>query len=187
MKKILSFILLLVVATTFINCGGDDDKATSSMTVTIDGIKSKIKAPSGILTFLETPYDHEGRNLMITGQVNGNPLTVSVRNWDFQNPPKNGILAKDYFNIFQVPNFENSECVNVNENIVLCEGGLITYTVGNEIFFSAFDEEVDAFITITKCSDKKISGEFKVKLVSPQDNELDISGTFSDVSYIVEK
>ena len=185
MKKLFSALALLVVLSAFLGCG-DDSPSKPSMTLTIDGVEQKVSTPAGIMQF-ETQYDHEGRGLLIAANVGGSQITLTVSNWDWQNPPTDAVLAKDYSVIFGEETLETSECLELEGSVFLCDGALITYSTETDTFFSAFIEEYDGFIRVKSCSGKKISGEFDVQAEGGNQDIITMKGTFTNVPYTVIK
>ena len=97
MKNVLVFLLLSLC---LFSCGNDDIIENVN---TEEGIMEVEK--NGVL-FTVTSFNNtleevveEGevaRRLDIRGEVDGGTLFVSISNWDWQNPPANGVLEKSY-------------------------------------------------------------------------------------------
>lgn len=183
-KKIFSLAAIVTLAIQFFGCSKDEE-TKASMSITVDGIAQPVSILSTVLVF-EAQEDHEGRAMQTTAQSNSNLLTVGISNWDFQNPPINGILQKTYYDVEEGSLTENADCLEEGD-IMYCDGYLITYTVNNETFYSAMDDEYEGTLTVTKCDvkNKKISGEFSCKLVSVDENEIIMTGKFQNLSYLV--
>lgn len=188
MKKILSLLLISTLFISFSGCG-DDDSASPSMTLNIDGTNVKITTVTGVMIFTNQ-NGYEARGLNITGLTSDdNYITVQITNWDFQNPPNNGFLKKKYYNIFDSEEGqEAAECLE-DDGITMCDGGLLTYTVfdgGGEIYTSAFDEDLAGFIEVTASNGKKISGNFDAIITGfSNETDLHVTGTFKNVGYRV--
>jgi hypothetical protein len=184
MKKLLLKALLLFALTPFLQCS-DDDSSKASFDLSVDGTSVKVTNPSGVLSFTEE-YGHEGRGLLVMGQIGEDQVTVTVSNWDFQNPPENGVLAKSYSSAFDEEMLEEADCLELEGDVTLCEGVLITYTTNGDTFFSAFSDTYNGTVEITKCSDNKISGKFDLKAKSLSDEtEVTLQGNFSNIKYVV--
>jgi hypothetical protein len=153
--KLTPKLLLLGIVFTFSSCS-DDGGEGSKFTYKVDGESQKVQTVSGILQF-ETQYDHEGRGLYITAAEGlSKILSIGVSNWDFQNPPDEGILTGDYDATFDFESTEENPFANnclelAGEGVTLCDGGLVTWISGGSTYYSTFDGETDATITITKC------------------------------------
>ncbi|MEM9822806.1 MAG: hypothetical protein AAF985_17125, partial [Bacteroidota bacterium] len=166
--KQLNFLIL--ISLFLFSCGsgsdGEDDPGemmNGTMTVIKDGVSFEIEATNNTL-LSEVQSGNEGRRLDIRCNVDGGTLFISVSNWDFQNPPVDGILTKTYKTNEQDPSTTNSSCMDVG-NFTLCDGALGTYTVGTtEIYTSeGFDIDEEGTITITgnDPSNKRVSGTFE--------------------------
>lgn len=189
MRKISLLLSVAVFATlSFVLSGcGDDESSSASLTLTLDGEKMKVKTVTGMLIYSEES-GHESRSLNITGSLNnGDLFTIQIANWDFQNPPKDGFIKKKYYNIFEGEDgIEAAECIEVDE-VTLCDAAAVTYMVdGDDIYTSAFDEDLAGFVEVTASKGKKISGNFDV-IVTGFSNEVDIraTGTFKNVGYAI--
>jgi hypothetical protein len=190
--KFLGFASILMASVVFTNCG--DDEFKPSVSYTIDGENQKVASVTASLQF-ETQYNHEGRSLYITAAAGlSKMLSVAVSNWDYQNPPDNGILTKIYDATFDFETEADNDlatCLELtgdNEGVFLCDGALVTYIGNSDIYFSAFDGNPEASVTITACSPSKrtISGSFTAKVQNFDSEELTISGEFKNVKYTVQ-
>jgi hypothetical protein len=190
-NKILAFFSILLASVTFTNCGEDEFKPTVSYT--IDGENQKVATVTASLTF-ETQYNHEGRSLYITAAAGlTKMLSVAISNWDYQNPPDNGILTKTYDATFDFETEADNDlatCLELtgdNTGVFLCDGALVTYIGNNDLYFSAFGGNTAASVTITACSPSKrtISGSFTAKVQNFDEQELTITGEFKNVKYTV--
>jgi hypothetical protein len=184
------FLALLAVLFTVSRCG--DDEPASSFSYSINGTAQKASTVSGELRF-ETQYDHEGRALNISVLTGSSQwLSVAVANWDFQNPPANGILTGEYDATFDFENTDNpdpqTDCLTLEGGVALCPGGLVSYFDETNFYFSAFGDEPEGTVTITACntSSRTLSGTFSAKVTSVDENsELLITGSFQNVKYWV--
>lgn len=184
MKKLFSALALMTLLSAFIGCGDDDDSSKSSMTLTIDGTGQKVSNAAGVLAF-ETQYDHEGRAVVIVGEVGDNQITLSVANWDFQEPPADAVKSKDYSVIMDENTPETAQCLELEGDVFLCDGALVTYMTDTDVFYSAIVEDYQGYIKVTSCSGKRISGEFDVKAEGQDENVITMKGTFTNIPYIV--
>lgn len=189
--KLTGLALILLTSITFTYCGNDDVKP--SVTYTIDGENQKVTTVTATLQF-ETQYDHEGRALYITAAAGASKmLSIAISNWDYQNPPDNGVLTKTYDATFDFETEEDNDlatCLELtggNAGVFLCDGALVTYIGNSDIYFSAFDGNTEASVTVTTCSPSKrtISGTFTAKAQNFDSQELVISGEFKNVKYSV--
>jgi hypothetical protein len=186
--------LLLTTLLLFAQCGDDDDSGPA-LTYTIDGQSQPVQTVTGVL-MSEIQYDREGRSLNITAaQGFDQLLSVAVSNWDFQNPPDNGILTGEYDATLDEDNTEDNplaECLPLtdeNEGIYLCAVGLISMVSGQDLYFSVFDGDTGATIVITSCDPGKrtVSGTFQGKIGTIDGETIKtISGSFTNVKYTVQ-
>ena len=191
MRKISLFLSVALFATlSFVLSGcGDDESPSASMTLTIDDVKVKITTVTGVLIFSDES-GHEARTLNLTGVTNhGDYLSIQVTNWDFQSPPVNGLVAKKYYNLFDgEEGIESADCLEVGD-VTLCDAGLVTFMpdAEEEIYTSAFDEDIAGVIEITSSKGKKVSGTFDV-ILTGFSNEVDLhaKGTFKNVGYFIQ-
>jgi hypothetical protein len=190
-RKIMSIVTILLTAVAFTHCG--DDEFKPSVSYTIDGENQRVVSVTGMLQF-ETQYDHEGRALYITAAAGTSKmLSIAVANWDYQNPPANGILTKTYDATYDFESESGNDlatCLELtgdNTGVFLCDGALVTYILNNDVYFSAFDGNTQASVTVTACSPSKrtISGTFTAKVQNFDAQELTIVGEFTNAKYTV--
>ena len=185
------FILASAFALTF--CGDDDDKNAPQFSFTIDGVAQEVQITSGILRS-EIQHDHEGRALNITAVVKNNKtLSVAVSNWDFQNPPANGVLTGEYDATWDFENTEEenpfANCLSLEGGVTLCDGGLVSLISEGNFYTSVFDGPTDATITISKCdaSKRTVSGSFTAKIAGFDGvHQYTVTGNFENLAYIVQ-
>jgi hypothetical protein len=191
-QKIASLLVFLLILTCFVNCG--EDESPTSVTYSIDGENQKVRTVTAYLQF-STDYDHEGRTLYITA-ANGSSimLSIAIANWDFQNPPNNGLVEKTYDATFDYESGSDNEfasCLELtgnNADVHLCDGALVTYIGESDIYFSAFDNNTQATVTLTDCnpSKKTMSGTFTAKVQNfSEDDDFVITGEFKNVKYSI--
>ena len=192
MRKISLFLSVALFATLSLvlsGCG-DDEASSPSLTLNIDGTNIKVTTVTGLLIFSDES-GHEARTLNLTGLTkNGDYLSIQVTNWDFQNPPANGLVVKKYYNLFDgEEGIASADCLDIGDGVSLCDAGVVTFIpdAEDEIYTSAFDEDVEGVIEITASKGKKVSGTFDV-ILTGFSNETDIhaKGTFKNVGYRIE-
>lgn len=189
MKKspfLLSFFAFAFIVTLFSGCSGDETES-ASITLTLDGQSKKIKTITGVLVFT-TISGHEARGLNITGTLDNDAyFVIQVNNWDFQNPPANGLIKKKYFNITG-DGIEDADCIE-SQGSTLCDGAMITYVPSggsNEFYMSAFSDALDGFVEVTASNGKRVSGTFDLVITEASSEEsIRATGTFNNVRYVV--
>jgi hypothetical protein len=192
--RVISQGLLLTTLLLFAQCGDDDDSGPA-LSYTIDGQSQPVQTVTGVL-MSEIQYNREGRTLNITAaQGLDQLLSVAVSNWDFQNPPDNGILTGEYDATLDEDNTVDNplaECLPLtgeNEGVYLCAVGLISVVSGQDLYFSVFDGDAEAMIVITSCDPGKrtVSGTFQGKIGTLDGETIKtISGSFTNVKYTVQ-
>src|SRR5262245_19671613 len=98
-------ILLLCGLLTHCDHDGNAPVGNASITLTVNGTSKPVEIRTGTLEF-----EPKGRNIRITSASEGSLFTMTVYNWDFQNPPPNGIKAKMYGNLFSKNKSAMAEC-----------------------------------------------------------------------------
>lgn len=122
--------------------------------------------------------------LRIAGKVNEDSISLSVSNWEFQEPPDNAIITKKYFNVYS----DNEElCRQASSNVRVCEGVLIKYMEGDKLFTTFSKDDATIILDITKCDGNKVSGSFDIEMENIDDNDetRTIKGEFTDLKYTV--
>jgi hypothetical protein len=186
-----SKLLLLSLPMVLTFCG-DDESGNSGFSYKIDGKSQKVQTVSGIMEF-EVQYDHEGRAVYLTAAAGFEKmLSISISNWDFQNPDENGIIEKEYD---ATMDFEGgtdnplAECLELaGEGVTLCDGSLVTYIVGSDVYTSVFDGNTSGIVTVTSCNaaKKTISGTFSAKVADFDGvQQYTVTGSFNNVKYMV--
>ena len=192
-RTLASRLLILTLPFVFTFCGDDDKGSDPEVVFAIDGVSQNVRGISGVLRS-DLQYNHEGRALNITAVTNDyKTLSVLVSNWDFQNPPENGILTGEYDATFdyQRTDVENpfGECLQLEGNVMLCDGGLVSLISGSDFYTSAFDWNTAATITISKCdaSKRTVSGTFSAKVAGFDGvQQYTMAGSFENLNYIVQ-
>jgi hypothetical protein len=119
-------------------------------------------------------------------------LSIAVSNWDFQNPPDNGILTGDYDAAWDYKNSgeENprANCLPLEGGLTLCDGGLVTMHFENDTYSSVFNGNTAATIIISKCDPRRrtVSGKFNASVGLPDGTrQYTVTGSFENVVYTV--
>jgi hypothetical protein len=179
MKLLFSTLLLSAIILS-----GCDDKEESigSFEITVQSTETQVSVSKATLTVSggQTAGSGQGSHaLRIAGGVMGDSISILISNWDFQEPPDNAIIIKDYFN--------EDLCHQVSENQRVCEGAIIQYMEGDKIYWSFSKDESIQILHITKCDGNRVSGTFDLELENVSDNEdkKSVSGEFTDLQYTV--
>jgi hypothetical protein len=139
--------------------------------------------------YSENQYGQKGRRLDIRTNINGKTIVFSVSNWDWQNPPAEGVIEKKYSTIsFSAP---GSQCMEI-DGYDFCDAGLVTYYPTGNLSqpYISMEEDYPGFVQITDCNTqtKKVSGTIDAKLVDFFEVNTDtftVTGTFTDLCYRV--
>jgi hypothetical protein len=125
------------------------------------------------------------RRLDITATIDGGLFTITVSNWDWQNPPVDGIITKKYDTNANVVAGPNTKCKIVGD-VGYCDSGLGTYIYKSDIY-SSFDleSEENGLITITQNDpgNKTVSGTFEFITSTFSGEKITFSGTFDNIKY----
>lgn len=185
MKK---YIYCFTIFISLIACGDESmgEMEEASMTVIKDGVSHDILVTNNTLVSA-IQSGREGRRLDIRCNVDGGLLVLTVSNWDFQNPPVDGVLEKTY-----VTNGEESDSDCLSESgFTFCDGGGATYLVDgtNVIFTSEVTGAPKGEIRISKVneSEKTVSGTFDLTTTefASSGSSFTFSGSFTNLSYLV--
>jgi len=192
MKSKIFLFLCIGLMLGFVACNNDDDDdgvtpvATTtggSMTVVMNGTSYTASGFNNTLLG-GTDQGRYGWRMDIRGSFNsGKQLILSVSDWDFQNPPTNGIVVKTYDTDWMGPNTVYLE----DGGITYADGALGTYMVSSSDFQMSTSNE-HGYIRITSCdpSAKKVSGDFSfITLSMDETDTTTFSGTFSNQIYTV--
>ena len=187
MKKLLYLSCLILF---FSACKKDDDPAKSTndpiMEVEKDGESFTVTQFNNTL-LVDNQGGETGRRLDLRGEVDGGTLFITVSNWDWQNPPENGILVKNYHTNEDFDQGPDTQCMD-DGTFTYCDGGLGTYQISNtEILFSEdLEDESFGSITITENDPeaKTVSGSFDFIVTDLfNENIITFKGTFSNLNY----
>jgi len=114
---------------------------------------------------------------------NGNSLVLSVSNWDWQNPPANGVLEKIYDTHLTGTNMACQEISGSN----LCDRAMGQY-INDLIHDATISDTISGYIQITLCDtvNKKVSGRFSFITTDLNQTMYDtIQGSFANQPYTV--
>lgn len=188
-----SRLLMLASAFVFTFCGDDDKPSTPQFSYTIDGKSEPVEYVNASLQS-DIQADHEGRSLNLTFVKAGvfKSLSIAVSNWDFQNPPDNGILTGEYDVAWDYETNEGenplANCLSFEDGLTLCDGGLVNLYMENDHYSSVFYGNTAASITISKCdpSSRTVSGTFNTKVgLLDGTKQHTVTGSFENVNYTI--
>lgn len=192
--RILSLALILILSGTFTFCGDTSTEVSTHFVYKVDGISKEVQSIAGIIQ-TEIQYDHKKQTLTMSASNSfAEIITVSVSNWDFQTPPENGLLEKEYDATYDEEQGESNsphiQCIDLtgaNAGVTICDGGIVTFTQDSKLYTSIFTGNENGTITITKCDpeQKSISGSFAVQVQYAIGQKLKLAGTFTNVKYTV--
>ena len=192
--RILSLGLIVILSGTFTFCSDNVTEQSTHLVYTVEGISKEVQSITGVLQ-MAVQYDHIEQAMVITASNSfSDMLTIKVANWDFQTPPENGVLEKEYDATYDAEQGESHsphvECIELtgdNAGVFLCDYGLITLMLEGELYTSVFTGNEDGTIIITECNpDKKsVSGSFDAKVQTSIGKKVKVSGTFTNVKYTV--
>lgn len=185
-------VLISLVLFTFISCQKESattNPPASTMTIELDGVAQTTTGFNNTLLFLQQNGE-DGRRLDLRANIGSNMFILSASNWDFQNPPADGILSKIY-ETNTVNNTPIYRSCTMRPAGNLCDAGLATYTANGLTYMSGniAGEPMGSFtITQNNTTDKTVTGTFDIKvvnLIQPSSTPLHFTGSFSDLSYTV--
>jgi hypothetical protein len=192
-QALTSKLFILASASVFTFCREDDKPPGAQFSYTIDGKSASVEHVSASLH--SNPRGaHEGRSLNLIFLKVGvfKSLYVDVSNWDFQNPPDNGVLTGEYDAAWDYENTQEenplANCLSTDDGLTLCDGGLVKLFLENDFYSSVFDGNTSATITISKCdpSSRTVSGTFNVKVgLSDGSVQHTVTGSFDNVEYTI--
>ncbi|PKP21494.1 MAG: hypothetical protein CVU05_06640 [Bacteroidetes bacterium HGW-Bacteroidetes-21] len=189
--KIKLALLLMVGAFSFISCNHDDEttptptsptSSTATLNFTINGTSYSSTSFNNTLVSA-SQSGQSGNRMDIRGTFDSNKtLILSVSNWDWQNPPTNGVLVKKYDTQVSGP---NADCQTIS-GTMYCDGALGTYMFGSDYHMTISQDA--GYIEITSCdpTSKKVSGNFYFLASDISETVFDtIQGTFTNQVYII--
>ncbi|MBR9915646.1 MAG: hypothetical protein GYB32_12610 [Algicola sp.] len=187
----INLAIALFVLTMF-SCSSDDGNGGSSV-----GAESFTVIKDGV-TFEGENFNHtliilsdgtvEGRRMDLRCDIDGGTFILSISNWDFQNPPANGVVEKTYDTNIDIG--PNTQCETI-EGSTYCDEALVTFLLGQEVFVSELNDNDDiGGITITNNnpSNQTVSGTFDLLLRnfnSQEETYVTYTGTFTNLNYTV--
>lgn len=184
-----SFFLLVL----FASCQKESTTTTTTPTMSVEIDGTAQTATNFNNTLIKVQQNGEdGRRLDLRANIGSDMLIISVSNWDFQNPPTDGILTKVYdTNTTAYGGLGPNKSCTTRPAGNLCDSGLGTYTIGSATWMSEnMPNEPRGTITITANDDanKTVSGTFDFKVVevsNPNNTPKHFTGSFSNMSYTV--
>jgi len=181
-------ILLSILLLFLFSCEPDTPTSNqqAQMIVEKDGVSFTITDFTNGMTD-EMQAGSKARKLVLRTSVDSGEFTLAIGNWEWQNPPSDGILEKVYDIEFATGIGPNTECQD-QTNETYCDGSSGSYVINSEIFIAgtAFSNE-DGVITITEndLAKKTVSGSFDfVVKNSFTDSAIVFKGTFENLVYL---
>lgn len=186
-------LALALVVFTFMSCGSDDSSddspsgGTESFIVIKNGVTFEGENINNTL-IITSQGDQGARRLDLRCDIDGGTFILSISNWEFQNPPADGVIVKSYNTNTEMG--PDTDCESIN-GTTYCDEALVTFLIGQEVFISELNdlEDIgDITITSNDASNLEVSGTFDVLLrnFNSQDEEyMTYTGTFTNVSYSV--
>ncbi|MCK8482154.1 hypothetical protein [Psychroserpens algicola] len=186
-------LALALVVFTFMSCGSDDSSddspsgGTESFIVIKNGVTFEGENINNTL-IITSQGDQGARRLDLRCDIDGGTFILSISNWEFQNPPADGVVVKSYNTNTEMG--PDTDCESIN-GTTYCDEALVTFLIGQEVFISELNdlEDIgDITITSNDASNLEVSGTFDVLLrnFNSQDEEyMTYTGTFTNVSYSV--
>jgi len=193
MKKLILFSTIAIGI--FSGCSEDDDTnnnnnnnnsscSGATMSVNFAGSNSTHTAFNNTL-LKQQSNGQDARRLDLRTNIANGTLVLSVSNWDFQNPPENGVLVKSYTTLDFGPGMS---CTNIS-GFDFCDGALVTYVeLSSGTSYFSVGESSGGFVDIDVCdaNNKIVSGTFSDILVDfINEDTIEVSGTFSNLCYTV--
>ena len=190
----IKLLALVLVALTIVSCSSDDNNDSDppsggdeSFTVIRDGVTFEGENINNTL-IITSQNDQGARRLDLRCDFDGGTFILSISNWEFQNPPENGVVEKSYNTNTEMG--PDTECETI-DSITYCDEALVTYLIGQDVFISELNDLEDiGSITITNndAADLEVSGTFDVLLRnfnSQDETYIEYTGSFTNVSYSV--
>ncbi|HEU5292204.1 MAG TPA: hypothetical protein VFU05_16255 [Cyclobacteriaceae bacterium] len=192
--RILSLVFILTMSGMFTFCSDNTTEESTHFVYSADRITKSVQTITGLLQ-TKVEYSHKQQSLTISASNSFSEMvTITVTNWDFQNPPENGVLEKKYDATYDAELGENQspyvECIDLtgpNQGTSLCDGAVVTFTMDGELYTSIFIGNEDGTVTISESDpvNKSISGSFDVHVQQSIGKKVKLSGTFTNVKYTV--
>jgi hypothetical protein len=186
MKSKLYIILLITLLFACSSNENDEDPSLGTMTLSISGVSSNMAIDIAILqkrTEKDSNGDHTLFTMLIHGKDQFSSVNFAALVWDWQNPPANGVLVKDYSFQWQGP---DQECTDTKS---ACDGASLTYYLNSKGFSANLNNLGNSYAKITKCdpAQKIVSGEFfvVVKELGGEEQQ-QLTGSFTNIKYAIE-
>ena len=183
MKKILFFLL---ISCSFFACSDDDDEMQSeeaSLSITKNG--QTVAFAEGNHSLIYQDFGVISNSLYLRFEVDGGMLVLAVGNWEWQNPPTDGVLEKSYSTTVAGT---GSSCQIIG-GADLCDSGALSYQVG-DLLYIGDDNLKESFIHITDNDgeNKIVSGSFDLEVRSFDDETdiIELNGTFENLTYVIQ-
>jgi hypothetical protein len=186
----IGMVLMLSVFLVFSSCKKDDGEAlpedtTASFTLLSNG--NSISTSMGNCSLSYQVYEgHVWTQLDLVANSGANSLTLTINNFDAQNPPLGGVKVKKYY-----PNTAFSTQypdTSVTGGYLVDFGGA-TWLFNSKIYVSPLDAQKTDFVEVTSCDNygKKVSGSYRftVKDSGNPNDSLILSGYFKNQNYVV--
>lgn len=130
----------------------------------------------------------DGRIFSIRTTIDEAPFLLNIVNWNWQQPPFNGILPKRYDANTQGNTGSNTSCQAVGSSL-LCDSASGSYEIDSVSYFTqSFDGASAGTITITEVNggQQTISGAFEITMQAEgRPDRLTFSGGFNRIPYFV--
>lgn len=189
--KVLFLVVILAIIAA--GCKKDNEDAipvfypageSPTVFLKMDGVPYNAICFTNTLLYISDSLMNSRRLDIIISFKGGQKLTLSVQNFDFQNPPADGILAKKY-DVDLLGS--NSDQISIN-GITYTDVATGTYVPYTPLMYVTSTTDTSGYITINICKTdiKTVSGSFGFKVSNP-DNTVPISfiGTFENQKYTI--
>ncbi|MBL7856573.1 MAG: hypothetical protein JNM57_02700 [Cyclobacteriaceae bacterium] len=169
-------------------CGTSDLEPQNVVVYTIDGEDQHVTFVSAIFSSFDiwVPYN------VIEIDFNNNTssqLELNVFNFEFQEPPNEGLLTGSYFNLDPEGTGSNGKplCRDDPEYGEVCAEVDAWLRYKSKGSFWLIENDSRNSFNITQCNTKmhSISGDFDMVLANSLNEELAVKGTFKNVQYTV--
>ncbi len=194
MKTKLIFLLFAGLI-TIVSCKKDKEETTPSNSNNNNTTTATMSFKVNGINYTATSFNNtlisasqggqQGKRLDIRGSFDsGKTLILTVSNWNWQNPPANGILVKKYDTQTIGP---NTSCQDIG-GATYCDGALGTYLLSMSDYHMTFSDTIQGYVQITSCdaANKKVSGSFSFITSDISETIFDtIQGTFANQVYTV--
>lgn len=186
----IGLVFLLFLLLVFQSCKKDvDDVVTEDTTATFVLLSNgnAVTATTGRHSLVYIVSEgHIWNRLDLIANSGTNIFTISIINFDAQNPPLGGVKTKKYF-----PNaaFSNQYPDNSVDGGFLIDFGRATWLFNSKMYGCSTTAQRTDFVEITSCDNygKKVSGNFRftVKDSGNPNDSLILSGYFNNQNYVV--